>query len=266
MAPLFNYFKIIFDPIYSILESSLKLPEQSNDKIKKVMIPQLTTLLHICNNINPSESTDAGKNTYGIYRIKNIESEVITFINKMLHSTHNYIDTQYAQDDAKKNNFNRQLFQLPKVRLSSLLNKFVNSQSYKDPDSIPYLQFFSIDSNFSLMTKDTFMNPKNPEMTEELFNQVSKFFTQKDLYIVCTKTDNIRENIPMNVYEIDFNTVDISESGLKIDNIPNNYFNKYKDPVVYFENLVKITPYVVYNDAELALSIFMLFKELMPVK
>jgi hypothetical protein len=45
---------------------------------------------------------------------------------------------------------------------------------------------------------------------------------------------------------------------------PENYFNKNKEPVMYLEKLVTITPYVVFNDAELALSIFIAFKELMP--
>ena len=85
-----------------------------------------------------------------------------------------------------------------------------------------------------------------------------------DLYIVCTKSENIKENIPMNMYEIDYDTIDVGETGIKIDNIPTNYFNKNKKPEHYLEKLVNVLPYVVFNDAELALSILILFKELMP--
>jgi hypothetical protein len=81
---------------------------------------------------------------------------------------------------------------------------------------------------------------------------------------VCTKSDNAKENIPMNVYEIDFDQVDVSDNGLTINSIPENYFNKNKEPAVFLDGLVTLDPYVVYNDAELALSIFILFKELMP--
>ena len=37
-----------------------------------------------------------------------------------------------------------------------------------------------------------------------------------------------------------------------------------KNNDLYLENLMTLSPYVVFNDAELALSIFAAFKELMP--
>jgi hypothetical protein len=253
MNPLFDYFKVVFDPIYSLINSSMP---------SKQVIPQLTTLLHICNNLNPSETTTAGANTYGVYRIKNVDPELLQFINTMMSSTQTYVEK--FQDDKTKNQFNKQLFELPKVRLTSLLNRFVDSATYKDPDTIPYIQFFTVGGNMALKEKETFMNPKTPEMTEELFNVVNDFFTPSDIYIVCTKSENIKEDIPMNVYEIDYNQVDVGETGIQINNIPDNYFNKNKEPVVYMDKLVITKPYIVFNDAELALSILISFKDLMP--
>jgi hypothetical protein len=113
------------------------------------------------------------------------------------------------------------------------------------------------------MSKDKFMDPKKPEMTEQVFNAVNDFFTKDNIYILCTKSDNIKENIPMNLYEIDFSQIDVSQTGMEIKT-PENYFNKNKEPEMFFEKLVMMTPYVVFNDAELALSIFIAFKELMP--
>ena len=261
MSPLFNYFKVVFDPVYSLLESSIDTYSTKTD-IQKVMIPQLTTVLHICNNINPSETTTSGLNTYGVYRIKNVDETLITFMNNMIASTDTYVSS--VGDDAKRNIFNRQLFHLPKVRLSSLLNKFVDPTKYSDPDSIPYIQLFTVGGNLRLIEKDKFMNSTKPEMTEEVLKAVNEFFSPTDLYILCTKSDNVKENIPMNMYEIDYDTIDVGETGIQIDNIPTNYFNKNKKPELYLENLVTLLPYVVFNDAELALSILILFKELMP--
>ena len=261
MRPLFNYFKVVFDPVYSLLESSIDTYSKKTD-IQKVMIPQLTTVLHICNNLNPSETTTSGLNTYGVYRIKNVDETLITFMNNMIASTDTYVSS--VGDDAKRNIFNRQLFHLPKVRLSSLLNKFVDPTKYSDPDSIPYIQLFTVGGNLRLIEKDKFMNSTKPEMTEEVFKAVNEFFAPTDLYILCTKSDNVKENIPMNMYEIDYDNVDVGETGIQIDNISNNYFNKNKKPELYLENLVTLLPYVVFNDAELALSILILFKELMP--
>ena len=261
MSPLFNYFKVVFDPVYSLLESSIDTYSKKTD-IQKVMIPQLTTVLHICNNLNPSETTTSGLNTYGVYRIKNVDETLIAFMNNMIASTDTYVSS--VGDDAKRNIFNRQLFHLPKVRLSSLLNKFVDPTKYSDPDSIPYIQLFTVGGNLRLIEKDKFMNSTKPEMTEEVFKAVNEFFAPTDLYILCTKSDNVKENIPMNMYEIDYDNVDVGETGIQIDNISNNYFNKNKKPELYLENLVTLLPYVVFNDAELALSILILFKELMP--
>jgi hypothetical protein len=261
MLPMYDYFKAVFDPIYSFVESNIHT-FLSKNTANHIMIPHLTSLLHVCNNINPVEVAIGGANTYGIYKLTNVDAELVNFINNMLKSTEAYVDK--FQEDKDKNIFNQQLFELPKVRLSSLLNKFINSNTYKDPDTIPYIQILSLGGNMSLMAKDAFMNPKKPEMTEEMFNQVNEFFNPDSLYILCTTSDNRSENIPMNLYNIDYDTVDMTSTGLKIDNIPDNYFNKNKDLSLHLENLVNITPYVVYNDAELALSIFIAFKELMP--
>jgi hypothetical protein len=103
-------------------------------------------------------------------------------------------------------------------------------------------------------------------LKEKLNNAVKEFYKEDNIYIVCTKSDNITEQIPINVYDIDYSLVDVSNNTTNIDNIPENYFNKNKDMLsdIYFENLLDIKPYTVYNDTELALSIFIALKELMP--
>jgi hypothetical protein len=234
---------------------------KNSSVIKEAIIPKLTTVLHICNNLKPSETTNGSGHTYGIYKIINVDSDLVGFINNMFSATQSYLDN--FKDDSEKNVFNQQLFKLPKVRLSSLLNKILNS-SAKDSDELPYIQFLTVGGNLELIPKDTFMNSKYPEKTETVFNAINDFFTNDNIYILCTKSDNSKENIPMNVYEIDFSNIDVSELSMKIDNIPDNYFNKNKVPELYLEKLVTLMPYVVFNDAELALSIFIAFKELMP--
>lgn len=262
MNPLYDYFKVVFDPIYSLIDSSIQTYSANSTKTKKIIIPQLTTLMHICNNLNPSETATGGANTYGVYRIKNVDPEVIEFINTMMLTTQTYVEK--LQDDKTKNQFNKQLFELPKVRLTSLLNRFLDSATYKDPDTIPYIQFFMVGGNISLKEKAEFLKPNTPELTEQVFNATNDFFTANDVYIVCTKTENIKEDIPMNVYEIDYTQVDVGETGLQINNIPDNYFNKNKIPQLFMDKLVTTKPYIVFNDAELALSILISFKDLMP--
>jgi hypothetical protein len=261
MKPFFDYFKNVYNPIYDLIESSMTTNSKGSENTQKYKIPLLSTLLYICNNLNPSETTTNGANTYGIYKIKNVDSELIGFLNNILASTHMYIES--LKDDSEKNNFNEQVYKLPKVRLSSLVNKILNS-SAKDPKDIPNMQIFTVGGNMELMTKDKFMDPKKPEMTEQVYNAINEFFTKDDIYILCTKDENVKQNIPMNIYEIDFSLIDVSQMGMEIKSPPDNYFNQHKTPELYLENLVKLTPYLILNDAELALSIFIAFKELMP--
>jgi len=253
MKPLFDYFKVVYDPIYTFLEESIK--EYRGTNKNKIIIPQLTTLLHICNNLNSSSG-----DIYGVYRITMVDPELLQFINSMINETSKHVST--FTNDKTKNTFNKQLFKLPKVRLSSLPNKTLapalDNSAYRDPDTLPYIQFFTMGTNINLMAKSILIENTN--------NAVKDFYKEGNIYMVCTNSKNISEQLPINVYDIDYSKVDISKNTSKIENLPENYFNKNKDALsdIYLEKLLDIKPYVVYNDAELALSIFIAFKELMP--
>jgi hypothetical protein len=253
MKPLFDYFKVVYDPIYTFLQESIKEYRATNKN--KIIIPQLTTLLHICNNINSSSG-----DIYGVYRITMVDPELLQFINNMINETSKHVTT--FTNDKTKNTFNKQLFKLPKVRLSSLPNKTfapaLDNSTYRDPDTLPYIQFFTMGTNINLITKSILIEDTN--------NAIKDFYKEGNIYMVCTNSKNITERLPINVYDIDYSKVDININTNKIDNLPENYFNKNKDTLsdIYLESLLDIKPYVVYNDAELALSIFIALKELMP--
>jgi hypothetical protein len=260
MMPFFDYFKTVYDPIYPLVEGAFIRLGAGKNTTKKILIPQLTTILHICNNLKPVENPTGGQHTYGIFKVTNVEKDIVDFFTKMLTSTQMYLDR--FPDDKNKNTFSRQLFSLPKVRLSSLISSSVDG--YKDPDTIPYVQFFTVGGNMTLMEKTAFLDASKPERTEDAFKAVSEFFTPNDLYIACTDSaTKSSQEIPLNTYEINYDEVRISETGLKFTS-PDNYFNKNKNPDVHLEDLTTLTPYVIFNDAELALCIFAAFKELMP--
>jgi hypothetical protein len=260
MKPFFDYFEVVYDPIYKLVEGAFLGLGAGKNTTKKILIPQLTTILHICNNIKPVENPTGGQHTYGIFKVTNVEKDIIDFFTKMLTSTQMYLDR--FPDDKNKNTFTRQLFSLPKVRLSSLISSSIDG--YKDPDTIPYIQFFTVGGNMTLMEKTKFLDPSKPERTEDMFKAVSEFFTPDNLYIACTDSEKkSSQEIPLNTYEINYDEVKISETGLKIST-PENYFSKNKNPEIFLEDVTSLTPYVIFNDAELALCIFAAFKQLMP--
>ena len=79
------------------------------------------------------------------------------------------------------------------------------------------------------------------------------FFNKKDLYIVYNEFNNY-EDTPMNQYEIDFKTIDSSDTHIPIKKLDSN-------PDL-LDNISTITS--TFNDAELALSIFIRLKEILP--
>lgn len=263
MMPFFDYFKVVFDPIYAFLETQLlvKVPN-TNGSIKSVTIPQLVTMLHICNNLKPSETPGVDINSYGIYRVINIGADILGFFKNMLSHTAGYINDKLS-DPKEVMQFGTHLFKLPKVRLTSLID---GDPLYKDPDTIPYTRFLVLDTNFKM---------KEGEADTEKTKALKDFFKPEDLYILCTnskKYESIDMDIPMNLYTIDFESVDVTEPGLtnirpyEVPGVgptkPAGGAGEEKDTL---NNYIDINPPgVVYNEAELALSIFILFKQLMP--
>jgi hypothetical protein len=266
MVPFFDYFKAVFDPIYSFLEGILLARVPKND-IKTATIPQLVTLLHICNNLKPKETPAIDANSYGMYRITNIGDDILGFFRDMLGATRGHIDNVLV---GKTEQFNKQIFNLPKVRLTSLI-----TSETTPVNTIPYNRFFVLDNNFTLKGGEG-------KEVEELKN----FFKPEYLYILCTNPKNdetVNIDIPMNLYEIDFEDVNVNLDGLPKISVFDSMFSNSKQkeanggagtsvgtnagarPLDYkLDNFIDITPNVDYNEAELALSIFILFKQLMP--
>jgi len=201
MLPFFDYFKVVFDPIYSFLDGVLRA-RVPNSTIKSVTIPQLVTLLHICNNLKPSETNEAGSYTYGVFRITNVGSDILDFFKSVLGATAAHLDSMTDQKEVDQ--FGKQLFKLPNVRLTSLIDSDSTSLV---PETIPYTRFLVLDSNFTITDGDDTLEK----------NDRNKFFTPENLYIVCTnstKYESIDIGIPMNLYDINFDEVDVTTTVL----------------------------------------------------
>jgi hypothetical protein len=131
-----------------------------------------------------------------------------------------------------------------------------NQQSYQGKTDAYKLDKFGMDEKPE--------NTRNNIIKYEYI--ITEIINKKDLYIICSKSSDFEThptNIPLNIYEIDYNSVDVSSDTFKYT-MPDMYFNKTKDLDLYLDNLIKFKDYIVYNDAELALSILIAFKQLMP--
>ena len=249
-TPIFDYLKSVYDPIYSILEKSTV----KSDNI----LPALLTILHITNNLNPGTMVE-GAPTYGVYRISNLEPNILEFFKGNIAESDAHILS--FDTDEKKNNFNLQLFKLPKVRLSSVYDtrSLSKNNTFKEPGEIPYIQFFILGQNLKIT--DAF----NPNKTEEIERALNDFFKENKLYIIMSNSklyETTPGNIPTIVYDIDYNNVDVSNPTVPITTLPD--INVDKKPDLHLDDFITLTDYSVYNDAELALSILIALKQRMP--
>lgn len=255
MKPLFDYFKVVYDPIYSMLEKSMSTYMISKNSNKTHILSQLLTLLEICNRLP--------ENKYGVYHINHLDKNILALYKLIIQDTKMEINS--LENDDEKEMFRLRLFKLPKVRLSTKNDPRRNTTYYKKSSEIPYIQFFIVDENLTMPKEKNFLNI--PTHSVELYNAIEQFFRSSELYIVVADSSGvINTDIPMNVYEIDYNTVDILQGTVPVDELKDNYFNQPRDnkPDLYLDQLVTIDNNAIFNNAELSLSVFIGLKEYMP--
>ena len=103
-------------------------------------------------------------------------------------------------EDKDKRTFTLQLSSLPKVRLSSILN--TGTILYKESDTIPNIQFFTVNNNLTLPKEDDFIYEGGKEV---VYKALTELFNERDLYIVCSKSKDFSTtptNVPMNVMKL----------------------------------------------------------------
>lgn len=253
MKPLFDYFKVVYDPIYTMLEKSISNYMISKNSNKTHILPQLLTLLEVCNRLP--------ENKYGVYHITHIDKNVLSFFKLIIQDTKMEINS-LANDDEKEM-FHLRLFKLPKVRLSTKNDPRRNTTYHKRSSEIPYIQFFMVDENITLPKEKNFLNV--PTHTVEMYNAMDEFFKPSELYIVVADSSGvINREIPMNVYEIDYNTVDIKQGMVPVNELKDHYFNQPRENSLYLDQIVTLDNNAIFNNAELSLSVFIGLKEYMP--
>lgn len=158
---------------------------------------------------------------------------------------------------------------MPQTALSDV-RLTMNSRLVNKTTKTPYIQFFVVGENLTLIDEKEFdkhsgVTPVR-NISKGLYSATTEFFTQNNLYI-CVTDDPKNEKISMNLNEINCSKVQTNNT-LSIDTLSDNYFNKNKKTVadLTLDKLVGIKKDSIFNSAELALSILLLFKSKIPTK
>lgn len=210
MVPLFDYFGVVFDPIYSFLD-------ESKEPLKGALVPSLLTLLECCKSIY--------KNGEGIYRITNVEYDVYEFLCGQMQCMKDKMETLETEEQTK---FIHHIELLPKV-----------THDVIDISANP-IRFFVVNENMTL--------PFKRKRSKTLYDATTEFFKKGDIYLVLSDS----MHCPMTTYEMDFLSPDITEHPFM------------KKGEFFFDEVVTLKESILYTDSELALSIFIAFKDLLP--
>jgi hypothetical protein len=118
MLPLFDHFRVMFDPIYSMLESHLTSASSSR------LFSSLSLLFYMCHHLHRRSSD---RHVDCVYRVHHLPPIVMSFFQEQLRGTRSYVN---GLTPSKKREFVQQLSRLPAVRLSSLKAGHTSFQFY----------------------------------------------------------------------------------------------------------------------------------------
>jgi hypothetical protein len=245
MNPLFNFIKSKYDPIYGFLELCFKKSHAKKSKI----IPGLLTLLHISNYFISSKHHQDKSLHYGIYRIRSVHKDLVQFITSHLNCSASHIEKMSA---IKQKTFLEILHKIFPIRISSLPKQKSVSPFVIDKE-IPTVRFMTLNGNLTIPPFELFYKKGTDSEKEACYQSMTNFFTKDDIYMVYSPS----EEIPMNLYEIDFSEIDTTDQTISIKT-PITYFSTHQN--THFQDFATVNEHAIYTNAELALSIFISLK------
>jgi hypothetical protein len=258
MTPFFEYYKELYDPIYTFIETSLK-------NMDKVSIQDILYLVHI------AESIPLSTKNYGVYRILNTTPGMKHIIKSLTSSIKSHMNDIQSEDAREE--FLEQVERLPTVRLTKV-----------EEDSLPYVRFLSIGDSLKVPAKDDFLDPNtgfakktsdshslsssNTSVSSLEFNSVYsdiRAFFVDDIYIVyMPNNEDTIEKIPMKLYDIHLEDIVITNKNIPIS-VSENNINKIiiKGEPLYLDDLLDVNMNYSVNASELVLCSLIGFKNKM---
>jgi hypothetical protein len=262
MKPLFDYFDVMFDPVYGFVRSVVLSYLHKNDSITgKNLIPHLLTLLHVCRHLSPTEGGESGSATYGVYELANVDDETLSFVQMLLGETRMKVN-QLNTDKTAKNAFQSQLTSLPNVQLSMAIPKGFfggDDDTLKKP---AYISFYIVDENLTVPTLQSYL--KTGVFTASLHEEVGSFFQPRRLYMTYS---NDAKDVPVRFQRIDMSQVSMDSTDIPVTQVP--FANKDHETLItskhyHLDDLVDMDPYVICTLAEITMSVWIAFQERMP--
>lgn len=264
LAPLFDYFASMFDPVYGFLHSGISAYLDKMDYVTRPhLIPHLLTLLHVFQHIHPTEEGEGGQAMYGIYELTDTDPELVAFISALLTHTRGQVE-QMGDDEQAKGTFQKQLTSLPNVRLSfASRSRGLLPNASEASKVIPYMSLLMVGQNLTVPSLDNYMRER--KLSETLHEEMENFFQPDRLYLTIAKSES--HPVPVNLHRVDMREVTVETDPLPIKRVTfqdKNDVTVIKNKELSLGDIVDVDSYVICNDAEILLSLLIAFQERIP--
>ena len=230
MLPLFDHFRVMFDPIYSMLESHHLKSTLSSPRL----FSSLSSLFYMCHHLHQRSSD---RHVDCIYRVHHLPAVVMSFFQEQLRGTRSYVKGLTA---SKKREFVQQLSHLPAVRLSSLKAGHTS------------FQFYLLNENMTLPTAQEWVDPTYSNRTSMVHESLSEFFTDRHLYVVCGGA----HHVPLRIRDVDGRS--LRKDDVRVDPL---YSHRLNRTPLFMDEVFTFDPHVLYLDSELVLSMLLVSKD-----
>ena len=230
MLPLFDHFRVMFDPIYSMLESHHLASSLSSARL----FSSLSSLFYMCHHLHQRSSD---RHVDCVYRIHHLPAVVMSFFQEQLRGTRSYVKDLTA---SKKREFVQQLSHLPAVRLSSLKAGHAT------------FQFYLLNENMTLPTAEQWVDPTYSNRTAAIHESLSEFFTDRHLYMVCGGA----QHVPLRIRDVDGRS--LRKDDVRVDPL---YSHRLNRTPLFLDEVFTFDPHVLYLDTELVLSMLLVSKD-----
>lgn len=256
MTPLFDYFKDMYDPIYGFIEDALKEYTKQDGSHNKLM-NEILSLLYLSTHL-PSKEGSVPK---GIYRIQNVSSTALSFVSFMLeYTTLTKLDKFKPVEE--KEEFKGQLYKLPVFRLSTFKHGY-NTKAYKNPSTLPYVQFMMLNHNVSMKKDADFAN--QPSGLVDQYRAIQSFFQPNALYLVVSDSNLSDDSqTPMDLFDIDYSTLELNRPIIHTKPVEGEAFKKEDATQKIMLEQVMDVHETTFNQGELLLCVLHLLKKQMP--
>lgn len=234
MLPLFDHFRTMFDPIYSMLESNHRVMRSTLSSSR--LFGSLSLLFYMCHHLHRRSSD---RHVDCIYRIHHLPPAVLSFFQEQLRGTRSYVK---GLTSSKKREFVQQLSHLPAVRLSSFQAGHTS------------FEFYLLDENMMLPTAEEWVDPTYSNRTSAVHEALSEFFTSRHLYVVCGGAQD--RHTPLRIRDVDGRS--LRRDDVRVDPL---YSHRLNRTPLYMNEIFTFDPHVLYLDSELVLSMLLLSKD-----